>query len=195
MADEESTEVLSTGDLCRMFKVNRVTVNDWVAAEKLPEFKTLGGHLRFRRGELARFLKERGVPLPPELKSAVTRILIVDDEPSILNTLSRRIRARHPAAVVDTADNGVDAILKIGAKFPDILILDLIMPKMDGMEVIRRLHANPHAADIKILAMSGYTRDAAEVLKAGAHAFFRKGSDLADLLAALAAAMAPGVKA
>lgn len=184
MADEP-TELLSTGDLCRMFKVNRVTVSDWVNTGKLPAFKTLGGHLRFRRTELTRFLKEKGVPVPPELSPSVPRILIADDEPSILKTLSRRIHARHPAVEIDTAGNGVDAILKIGEKVPDILILDMVMPKMDGAEVIRRLRENSGSSGIKILGISGYPKDEAEVLKAGADAFFRKGSDLSDLLDAL----------
>ncbi len=178
----EESDLLSTGDICRMFKVNRVTVADWVNSGRLPAIKTLGGHSRFHRETILEFLRANSLPIPRELQPESPLILIVDDEPSILKTLPRRILARYSSVRVDIADNGVDALLKIGHEIPQAMILDLLMPKMDGMDVIHRLKSEPTYAGIKILAMSGYVKDEMAVLKAGADAFFQKGSNLKDLI-------------
>ena len=178
----EESRLLSTGDVCRIFEVNRVTVADWVNSGRLPAIKTLGGHSRFRREDILGFLKTNLLPVPRELQPECPLILVVDDEPSILKSLPRRILARYPAARVDTADNGVDALLKIGREIPGLVILDLLMPRMDGIEVIHRLKSEPMYAGIRILAISGYVKDEKAVLKAGAAAFFQKGSNLKELI-------------
>lgn len=182
----KESKLLSTKDITEMFQVNRVTVAEWVNSGKLPAIKTLGGHSRVRREDLVQFLKDHGLPIPDGLHAGRPKILVVDDEPSILNTLPRRIQARYPDVQIDTADNGVAAVLKIGQSTPDILILDMLMPKMDGVEVIYRLKKEPAYAGIKIIAMSGYIRDEQAILKAGANAFFQKGSALKELIEAVA---------
>ena len=73
----EEAELLSTRDICRMFKVNRVTVADWVHTGKIPAIKTLGGHARFRREEVARMLRNQHFPVPPELQSRVPPLPIL----------------------------------------------------------------------------------------------------------------------
>lgn len=184
MTDDES-RLLSTGDISRMFDVNRVTVAEWVNSGKLPAIKTLGGHSRFRPSEIVQLLMDGGLPIPDELRSSRPGILIVDDEIAILNTLSRRIESGYPNADVETASNGITALLKIGHAAPEAVILDLVMPKMDGIEVIRRIKAEPRHMRIKILAMSGFVKDEAIVMKAGADAFFPKGTNQKELIDAL----------
>ncbi len=76
-------------------------------------------------------------------------------------------------------------MLKIGHQIPDAVILDLLMPKMDGVEVIRRLKAEPIYAGIRILAMSGFVKDEQAILKAGADVFFQKGSNLKEMISGL----------
>ncbi len=178
----KESKLLSTKDITEMFKVNRVTVAEWVNSGKLPAIKTLGGHSRVRREDLVQFLRKSGLPIPDELHADRPKILVVDDEPSILKTLPRLIWARYPHVQIDTADNGVDALLKIGQSTPDILILDMLMPRMDGVEVIQRLKNESAYAGVKIIVMSGYVKDEQAILKAGADAFFQKGSTLKELI-------------
>ncbi|MBI4178768.1 response regulator [bacterium] len=165
-----------------MFKVNRATVAAWVKSGKIPAIKTFGGHARFHRGDVLNTIHAGQLPIPRELQPEHPLILIIDDHPSILKSLSRLIVTRYPAIRVDTAGNGVDALLKIGRDIPHVVILDLLMPKMDGVEVIRRLKSEPIYAGIRILAMSGYVKDEKAILKAGADAFFEKGARLKELL-------------
>lgn len=181
----EEGELLSTKDIIAIFDVSRVTVADWVKSGRLPSFKTLGGHNRFRREDIVALLKTQQIPIPLSLQPNRPLILVIDDEPSILKTLPRRIQAQYPAARVDTADNGVEGLVKIGREIPAAIILDLLMPKMNGLEVIRWLKSDPGCANIRILAVSGYVKDEKAILKAGADAFFQKGTNLKELLDAL----------
>lgn len=177
---------LTTKDIIEIFNVTRVTVAGWVNSGKLAAIKTLGGHSRFRRDDILQLLNDRHIPIPQSLQTDSPLFLIVDDEPSILKTLPRRILALYPSVRVDTADNGVEGLLKIGHEPPAVVILDLHMPKMDGIEVIRRIKAESAYAGIRIFAISGYVKDEKAVLKAGADAFYRKGTNLKELLDALA---------
>lgn len=176
------SDMMTTKDISRIFKVNRATVADWVNSGKIPAIKTFGGHSRFLRRNILNLIHAKGLPIPDGLQPEHPLILIIDDSPSILKTLSRRILARYPSAKIGTANNGVDALLKIGHQIPQAVILDLLMPKMDGVEVIRQLKAEPIYAGIRILAMSGFVKDEQAVLKAGADAFFQKGSNLKELI-------------
>ena len=72
---------------------------------------------------------------------AAVKVLLADDEESILQLMAQKV-ARAGYGVV-TACDGQDAWAKIIRENPDVIILDLIMPKMDGLEVLRRLRANP----------------------------------------------------
>ena len=180
--ERQNSDLLATRDISRIFRVNRATVAGWVNSGKIPAIRTFGGHSRFRREDILNFIQANRLPVPRELQPERPLILIIDDHPSILKYLSRRILARYPSVRVETAGDGVDALLKIGREIPQVVILDLLMPKMDGVEVIRRLKSEPVYAGIKILAMSGFVKDEKAVLNTGANAFFRKGTNLKDLI-------------
>lgn len=85
---------------------------------------------------------------------AVARVLVVDDEPS-QRFLMRRILelAGH---IVDEAGHGADAIDSVNAACPDLVVTDIMMPVMDGVELIHRLRTDPATTSISILAVSGH---------------------------------------
>lgn len=80
------------------------------------------------------------------------KILVVDDEPSILRLVTAALEPRGYDII--TADNGVDALALADIKKPDLILLDIMMPKMDGNEVRRRLHENPKTATIPVAHLS-----------------------------------------
>lgn len=176
---------LTTKDISRIFKVNRATVAEWVNSGKIPAMKTCGGHSRFRREDILNIFNAKHLPVPEELQRQYPLILIIDDHPSILEMLPRRILAQYPTVRVDIANNSVDGLIKIGHEIPQVVILDLLMPKMDGIEVIHRLKSNPTHAGIRIIAMSGFVKDEKDVLKSGADAYFQKKAGLKELINAL----------
>lgn len=80
------------------------------------------------------------------------KILAVDDEPSIVKLVSAALTARGFEVV--TAHDGQDALDKVALEKPDLIVLDIMMPRMDGREVARRLSANPKTAKIPIVFLS-----------------------------------------
>jgi len=83
------------------------------------------------------------------------RILLVDDEKELLNVMEKALK-RDSNYVIEKASNGNEALIKIGTFFPDVLILDILMPKMDGIEVIRAIKNQPKLDKMKIIVVSGY---------------------------------------
>jgi CheY-like chemotaxis protein len=79
------------------------------------------------------------------------RILVVDDEADIVRTVTRALEQR--GHVVTTARDGAEAIASVQAEAPDLLVIDLALPKIDGPEVARRLKADPSTRRVPILMM------------------------------------------
>jgi len=82
----------------------------------------------------------------------MSRILVVDDEPSILRLVTATLEPKGYEII--TADNGVDALFLAQNRQPDLILLDIMMPKMDGNEVRKRLQADDRTKDIPIIHLS-----------------------------------------
>lgn len=166
----------TTFEISQICGVNPTTVQNWVKGKKLRAFQTPGGHRRVRREDLISFLKEFGMPIPAELSQNPPLVLIVDDEPDILDMLETLMRSGDEDVNVSKAQNGVDALLMIGETKPDLLILDIMMPGMNGFDVCRKLKASAATQNIKIVAITGDHDPAVKdrVLNAGADLFFTK---------------------
>jgi signal transduction histidine kinase len=83
------------------------------------------------------------------------KILLVDDDPAIRRLLTRALTSQS-AYAVDEAHNGTEACIKLGIYRPALLILDVFMPDMDGVEVCRAIVRDPQLADVKVLITTGY---------------------------------------
>ena len=87
------------------------------------------------------------------------RILIVEDEENMRKSVIRLLRREIPAAKVMSAENGIDASAKLGSFAPDLILTDIMMPKMDGAEFIRYVRDNERYAKTKILAVTALYED------------------------------------
>ena len=85
------------------------------------------------------------------------RILVVDDEPVIVKTLTKAIR-RQGFDVVSAAD-GEEALEKVRSTNPDLVILDIQMPKLDGTEVLQRIKGSPETASLPVIMLTGKAGD------------------------------------
>jgi two-component system KDP operon response regulator KdpE len=114
----------------------------------------------------------------------MTRVLIIDDEPQILRALRINLQAR--AYEVHTAANGADALRVAASARPDLVVLDLGLPDLDGSEVIRRLRA---WSPVPIVVLSGRagSRDKVDALDAGADDYVTKPFSIDELLARMRA--------
>jgi two-component system, OmpR family, KDP operon response regulator KdpE len=114
----------------------------------------------------------------------VSRVLVVDDEPQIVRALRINLHARQYE--VDTAANGAEALHAASARHPDLVVLDLGLPDMDGVEVIRRLRT---WTPVPIIVLSGRvgSADKVDALDAGADDYVMKPFSLDELLARIRA--------
>jgi CheY-like chemotaxis protein len=118
-------------------------------------------------------------PTPASLVEGGFTVLVVDDEQEIVE-LIRNYFQRHGSYEVVTASDGISALLEVGRVKPDLLILDIMIPGVDGIEVCRRIKNDPSNKTV-IIAVSGTADKEKKALQAGADAFMPKPVDLDKL--------------
>ena len=172
----------TTFKISRICGVNPTTVQNWVKENKLKAFQTPGGHRRVQREDLVAFLDKFGIPVPPELVQKPPLILIVDDEVDILDMIEDLMQSAETDVEVAKAQSGIEALLMIGERKPELLILDLKMPGMNGYEVCRKLKSNSGTRNIRIVAISGDHSSIVkeQIMDAGADLFFTKPIDVVE---------------
>jgi len=169
--------LITTGEAASHCRVSLQALRRWIRDGRLKAFQTPGGHARIEVAEFRRFLKECGMPPYPAGELPTPRVLVVEDDADILQILTSLLAGRPQRLVVETAVDGYDALIKVGTFRPAFLILDVVMPKLDGLEVCRRLKAGPETRDIRILAVTGHAGMAERVVAAGADACIAKPFD------------------
>ncbi|HOF18768.1 MAG TPA: response regulator [Phycisphaerae bacterium] len=139
-----------------MLHVDPGSVANWIDQELLKAHRTPGGHRRVASEDLVAFLREHRIPIPPELQTEPTRILIVDDEPAITQLITRTLASVYPDIEIVEAHDGFRAGQLIATLKPSVVILDLRMPGMDGYEVCRLIKAQKALAETDVIAMTAY---------------------------------------
>ena len=148
---------LTTGEIAWFCAVSHLTVTNWIRAGKLCASRTPGGHRRIRREDLLRFLIEHGFPVPQELSKEGKQILVVDDERPLAELMAQALQ--EDGYQVSTAFDGYEAGLKMATLQPDLLVLDLIMPGLDGFSICQRVKAQPEGKRTKIIAITGFVHE------------------------------------
>jgi two-component system OmpR family response regulator len=111
------------------------------------------------------------------------RVLVVDDEPSIVDVISMALR--HQGFGVESADNGKDALDQVRRWRPHVMVLDVMLPDMEGFEVARRLSAEHAAVPILFLSARNNTADKVRGLTTGGDDYVTKPFSLEELIARL----------
>ena len=112
-----------------------------------------------------------------ELKA---KVLLVDDEADFLATLAERLETR--GLKVNTATSGEDAVAKVDSQSFDLIILDLAMPGIDGLETLKRIKAKQPDAEIIMLSGQGSIKTSIEAMKLGAEDFIEKPVNISELM-------------
>ncbi len=124
------------------------------------------------------------------------RILVIEDDPAGLRLVGYTLKKQGYEVV--TASNGLEGLKKAREEGPDLVILDLMLPGVDGFEICHRLRTEPQTARLPILVLSGKTGDAdrATALKVGANAYLVKPASPSEVIkqveSLLARKAAPG---
>lgn len=149
-----SEDYVSTTEAAELLGVAVRTVQLWVERGVLTAWKTPGGHRRIDAASVRRLLDER-----ERATTGVDRILIVEDQPEQAEVLRLYVQNVAPRAEVQIARNGVAAMLAIGCEPPSLLLLDLLMPEMDGFEVLRELASDSSLQKMRIVVVTALAAD------------------------------------
>jgi excisionase family DNA binding protein len=171
--------IYTTHDVSRLLHVNPRSVINWIEQSLLPSYRTPGGHRRIRHDDLLAFLRKHEMPTPASLLEGKFNVLIVDDEHGIIDII-RTFLQRQGGYEIASASDGITALIEVGRVKPDLLILDINIPGVDGVEVCRRIKADS-SNKTAIIAVSGTAEKEKKVLAAGADAFMLKPIDLDKL--------------
>lgn len=173
-----------------LLMVSPVTVREWARKGLLRAVSTAGGHRRFLIEELRTFAAAHGIRLEndtPAVAAGLNRVLLVDDDVVFVTYLRQIILAAKPDIQVECASDGFEAGQLTESFRPQLVVLDIQMPRIDGIELCRRLRASPTTANAELMVMSNALNEEsiAAVRAAGANRWLEKGASRAEILLAL----------
>lgn len=159
----------TTGEIAALCHVTINAVKKWIASGKIEAFKTPGGHFRVNHEDFMAFLEKYKLDVKEDIFPERKKILIIDDEQDIVEFIKGALESMDKGFLIETAGDGYEALIKVGDFKPELLVLDIRMPKIDGFEVCRRIKGDNSTRQIKILAVTAYGSDDIEkIIQCGA---------------------------
>ncbi len=148
----------TTGEVAKMIGISERTAKNYCTSGKILSDKTpLTNYHRISYESLVNFLNDNGLSLDLLLKrKKPLKVLIVDDEEQIVYVLAEALKELSESIIIETAFDGYEACIKAGVLIPDLILLDLNMPKADGFEVCRSIRNHEDTKNAKIIIISGY---------------------------------------
>lgn len=181
-------DVFSTGEVAQICSVSQQTVIRCFDGGRLRGYRVPGSRFRrIPRDSLIEFMKDHNIPLD-RLDTGKRRVLIVDDDAGIVDLLSEYLTG-DGRFEVRSATTGYDAGMATVEFRPDIILLDYLLPDVNGNVVCQRIRQNNELAETKIIIVSGAVRQTEidGLLAAGANEFIQKPFDLANLVGRMSA--------
>ena len=174
-------EWLTLGQAAKYLGVAQSTMRKWSDLGRVSAFYTPGGHRRYRRADLDRFLDRSG----PGAAAAPTEgplVLIVDDDERLREFV--RVNLEAEGYEVREAGSADEALSALGERSPDLILLDVMMPQVDGWETLRRIQEHTGVGAIPVVMFSGKVdeQSAVEAQSRGAQGFIGKPFDPRSLV-------------
>lgn len=174
---------LTPNEVAEKLMVSTAGVRRWAEKGELNALTTPGGHRRFLQSDVERFARKRGITLNPGNPGAL-RVLIVDDNEQLVRYLVELFEEFEEGVVTETAKDGFEAGRKIHKFEPHVVLLDLMMPGLNGFEVCRQIKDDPSTRAIRVIAMTGHhaEENVKRIIEAGAEECLAKPLDEDHLL-------------
>ena len=162
---------LTLGQAAKYLGVAQSTIRKWSDQGRVPAFYTPGGHRRYRRGDLDAFLERSG---PNSAAHAGPVVLIVDDDPRLRGYV--RVNLEMEGYSVREAGNADEGLRVLEESTPDLVLLDVMMPDVDGWEMLRRVQERHGVGAIPVIMFSGQVDEqaVADAATRGAQGFIGK---------------------
>ncbi len=169
-------EVFTTGEAARICKVSQQTIIRCFDSGQLRGFRVPGSRFRrIPREELIRFMRKYNIPMDALLEEDQIKVLVVDDDPDLLELITDVLQ-REKRFLVRTASTGFEAGMLVKEFEPDVIVLDVMLPDINGKQVCQRIRSDPDLKHVKILCISGMVnrRRINDLKRAGADDFLAK---------------------
>lgn len=167
---------ISTAQAARYCQVSRGSMLRWIREGRLKAATTAGGHHRIQLSELTHLMNQLGLPMPEEMNSVKThKILIVEDDMPIRRLIEKGLSLLEISVETRSAADGLQAGWHLSRFVPDLILLDLHLPKVDGYEICRLVKSEKVFKQTKVIAISTYSAEKKQrILEMGADAFLNK---------------------
>ena len=175
--------VFTTGEAAKVCKVSQQTIIRCFDNGQLKGFRVPGSRFRrIPREALYKFMRDNGIPTDA-LESGKRKVLVVDDDVELVE-LIQRVLVDDGRFEVRTVNNGFDAGMMVKEYRPDLIVLDVMLPDINGKEVCQRVRSDANMEEVRILCISGMIEDdkIQDLKLAGADDFLHKPFDLDDLI-------------
>lgn len=180
---DKMKSLFTTGEAAEICNVSQQTIIRCFDAGRLKGFRIPGSKFRrIPRESLVAFMRENGIPTD-NFESGKKKVLIVDDDAEIVELIAD-VLVRDGRFEVRTASSGYDAGIMTEKFGPDLIILDYMLPDINGNIVCKTIKSNPDFAGTRIIIVSGVVNQSEidDLLKAGAEDFMRKPFNITELI-------------
>jgi excisionase family DNA binding protein len=177
----DTTDWLTLGQAARFLGVAQSTIRKWSDQGRLPAFYTPGGHRRYRRRDLDAFVAGSGSGTSARVRGTPL-VLIVDDDARIREFV--RVNLEMDGYTVREAGSADEGLAVLDDEPPDLILLDVMMPGVDGWEMLRRVHERHGMGSIPVIMFSGQADSSNDdAVARGAQGFLGKPFNPQDLIA------------
>ncbi len=183
-------DLYTTGEAAEICRVSQQTIIRCFDAGRLEGFRVPGSKFRrIPRHSLVKFMKDNSIPLDA-LESGKRKILVVDDDPEIVELIVD-VLTRDGRFEVKTASSGYEAGIATQQFQPDVILLDYMLPDVNGNVVCQTIRRNPEFTNIKIIIVSGVVKqdEIDQLLKSGAEGFVKKPFSVNELIDKITASL------
>ena len=180
---ERMKTVFTTGEAAKICKVSQQTIIRCFDNGQLKGFRVPGSRFRrIPREALYKFMKDNGIPTDA-LESGKRKVLLVDDDVELVELMTK-VLEEDGRFEVRVATTGFDAGMMVKEYRPDLIVLDVMLPDINGREVCHRVRDDKSLEDVRILCISGMIEeDRIQELKlSGADDFLHKPFDIEELI-------------
>jgi excisionase family DNA binding protein len=192
-ANNDVPEWLTLGEAARYLGVAQSTVRKWADTGRIETFKTPGGHRRFRRDDLERFLHGTTQHELPEGRNGGAPLVLIVDDDAAVRAVIRECLIQEGFQVVE-GDSAQQGIEQINSRIPDLMMIDVTMPGVDGWEMLRRVREKLDVDDLPVVIFSGHVgeEELGRAPQRGAQGYLRKPFDPLKLVAQAKALVTAG---
>ncbi len=175
-------DLFTTGEAAEVCRVSQQTIIRCFDAGRLEGFRVPGSRFRrIPRQSLVKFMKDNKIPLDT-IESGKRKVLVVDDDAEIVELIVD-VLDRDGRFETETASSGYEAGMATERFRPELILLDYMLPDVNGNIVCQAIRSNPTFENIKIIIVSGVVKrdEIAQLIKSGAEDFIRKPFDVTEL--------------